>query len=75
MKNKTNKTMLYEVTEIRPYSTKELSQIYGVCDKTVLKWMKPFAAEIGQKQGRFFTVAQVEIIFSKLGMPYKLKED
>lgn len=63
-----------EVKEIKPYSTKELSRIYGVCDKTLLKWMKPFTDEIGQKQGRFFTVAQVEIIFNKLGMPYKIKE-
>jgi transposase-like protein len=65
---------MYEVTEMRPYSTKELSRIYGVCDKTLLKWMKPFTEQIGQKQGRFFTVAQVEIIFQKLGMPYKIKE-
>jgi transposase len=61
-----------EVTEIRPYSTKELSGIYGVSDKTLRKWMKPFTDEIGKKQGRYYTVLQVEIIFNKLGMPYKL---
>jgi hypothetical protein len=31
--------------------------------------MKPFASEIGPKQGRYFTVAQVKIIFEKLGAP------
>lgn len=67
-------SMITEVKEIKPYSTRELSRIYGVCDKTLLKWMKPFADEIGQKQGRFYTVVQVEIIFNKLGMPYKIKE-
>ena len=62
-----------EVAEVRPYSTKELAQIYGVCDKTLIKWMKPFTGDIGEKRGRFFTVAQVEIIFNKLGMPYRIK--
>jgi transposase-like protein len=63
-----------EVTEVKPYSTKELSHIYGVCDKTLRKWMKPFANEIGEKQGRYFTVAQVEVIFSRLGLPYRIRE-
>jgi len=55
--------------EIRHYSTRELSAFYGVCDKTLLKWMKPFASDIGPKQGRYYTVAQVKIIFEKLGAP------
>lgn len=63
---------IQEVTEMRPYSTKELAKIYGVCDRTLLKWMKPFAAEIGEKRGRYYTVAQVEVIFQRLGMPYKI---
>lgn len=62
------------VTEIRPYSAKELAGIYGVCDKTLMKWMKPFAQNIGEKQGRYFTVAQVKIIFEKLGVPCKIKD-
>ena len=55
--------------ELKHYSTKELARFYGVCDKTLLKWMKPFTTDIGPKQGRFFTVAQVKIIFEKLGTP------
>lgn len=55
--------------ELKHYSTKELARFYGVCDKTLLKWMKPFSTDIGVKQGRFYTVAQVKIIFEKLGMP------
>lgn len=61
-----------EVTEIKPYSTKELSQIYGVSERTMLKWMKPFSGEIGKKHGRFYTVLQVEVIFKRLGMPYRI---
>lgn len=55
--------------EAKHYSTKELARFYGVCDKTLLKWMKPFLTDIGPKQGRFYTVAQVKIIFEKLGTP------
>ena len=62
------------VSEIRPYSTKELALIYGVCDKTLKKWVKPFAADIGEKQGRYYTVAQVKTIFEKIGVPCKFKE-
>ena len=63
------------VKEIRPYSVKELASIYGVCDKTLKKWMKPFANEIGEKQGRYYTVAQVNVIFTKIGIPCKMKEE
>lgn len=62
------------VTEIKPYTTKELASIYGVCDKTLKKWMKPFSADIGEKQGRYYTVAQVKMIFEKIGVPCKFKE-
>jgi hypothetical protein len=55
--------------EIKHYSTKELAGFYGVCDKTLLKWMKPFLECIGQRQGRYYTVAQVKLIFEKLGEP------
>lgn len=66
-------SMIQEVKEMRPYTTRELARIYGVCDRTLLKWMKPFAAEIGEKRGRYFTVAQVEAIFNKLCMPYRIE--
>ena len=70
MNERTNMTTTNQNTiEIKHYSTKELAGFYGVCDKTLLKWMKPFISEIGQKQGRFYTVAQVKIIFDKLGVP------
>lgn len=62
-------TMPNHFADIKPYSIKELAAKYGVCDKTLKKWMKPFAEAIGEKQGRYFTVAQVQIIFDKLGLP------
>ncbi len=60
--------------EIKPYSIKELSGIYGVCDKTFKKWLLPFTESVGKKQGRYYTVAQVKTIFDKLGVPSCLSE-
>ena len=65
---------LKQVTEIKPYTTKEIAAFFGVAPKTLLKWIKPFQEAIGKKQGRYFTVAQVETIFDKLGMPYKIEK-
>jgi hypothetical protein len=62
------------IDEIRPYSTKDLAGIYGVCDKTLKRWIKPFATDIGEKNGRYFSVAQVKVIFEKLGVPCKMKD-
>ncbi len=64
----------YEVKEVKAYSAKELCIIYGISYKTLRKWLSPFKADIGDRQGRFYTVLQVEIIFSKLGLPYKVVE-
>jgi hypothetical protein len=62
------------VSEIKPYSTRDLAAIYGVCDKTMKKWIKPFIIEIGEKNGRYYSVVQVKVIFDKLGVPCKFKE-
>ena len=62
-------TITRDAPEIKHYSTRELAKFYGVCDKTLLKWMRPFITDIGPKQGRYFTVAQVGMIFEKLGKP------
>ena len=55
--------------EVKPYNLKDLASIYGVCDKTFKKCLVPFEGEIGEKQGRYFSITQVKIIFEKLGLP------
>ena len=55
---------------VKPYTAKELRGLYGVCDKTFRKWIHPFAEEIGQKNGAYFTVRQVKIIFDRLDIPH-----
>jgi len=62
------------VTDIKPYSTKELCGIYGVTKKTMLGWIKKHSEAIGEKKGRYYTALQVETIFEKLGLPGKINE-
>ena len=61
------------IEEIRPYSVRDLAGIYGCCEKTMKKWIKPFLPEIGAKNGRYYSVAQVKIIFEKLDLPCKFR--
>lgn len=55
----------------QPYTTDELSMLYGITSKTFLKWLEPFKTDIGQKIGWYYNVRQVTIIFEKLGTPEK----
>lgn len=55
--------------EIRPYTLKELSNIYQVSDKTFRRWLDLFRDELGKKCGNYYTIPQVKIIFDKLGLP------
>ena len=58
---------------VKPYSPSELAEIYGVCSRTFKKWIQPFQGEIGKREGRFFSVRQVKIIFLKLDIPYMME--
>jgi phage antirepressor YoqD-like protein len=57
------------VTEVRPYTVKELCKIYKISDKTLRKWLQPISGEIGKRQGYIYNVAQVVTIFRHLGVP------
>ena len=61
------------IEEIRPSSIKDLAGVYGCCDKTMKKWIIPFNSEVGVKNGRYYSVVQVKIIFERLGLPCKVK--
>ncbi|MCC7301111.1 MAG: hypothetical protein IT233_00570 [Bacteroidia bacterium] len=58
--------------KLKPYSMTELARIYGVDPRTLKKWLVPFEKEIGIKQGRFFQIPQVKLIFDKLSLPTNL---
>lgn len=54
---------------LKPYTMKELALMYGVCKRTLKKWLQPYEQEIGDHNGRFLTIVQVKIVFTKLGLP------
>jgi len=60
--------------EIKPYSLTELSQIYGVTNRTMKNWITRHDAAVGEKIGRLYTALQIKIIFEKLGLPGKAEE-
>jgi hypothetical protein len=60
-----------ESAPLQPYTTDELSLLYGITPKTFLKWVSPFQEEIGKKIGWYFNIRQVNIIFDRLGRPEK----
>lgn len=62
------------IVEIRSYSIGELSQLYDQSVKTMNRWLKPHADDIGKRQGRYYTVKQVRKIFEALGLPKDFDE-
>ena len=62
------------ISELKPYSHKEVATFYGVCPKTLEKWLVPFKIKIGPRLGRYYTVKQVSMILNKLGMPRPISD-
>jgi len=54
---------------LKPYKSKDLAKIYGVCGKTFHKWVKELKKEIGKRNGYYYSIPQVKIIFSELLLP------
>jgi response regulator of citrate/malate metabolism len=65
----------YLKIQLRPYTIAELADMYGVSKKTLRKWLEPFQELIGQRNGFFYTIVQVKIIFDKLGLPGSFYSD
>jgi len=53
----------------RPCHTSHFTEVYGVTRRTFYSWLRPIRAEIGRKTSFYYTLAQVELIFEKLGHP------
>ena len=56
--------------QLKAYSLKELSGLYGCSAKTIKTWLAPLKNEVGPRVGRFYTPKQIKIIFEKLGVPF-----
>lgn len=55
--------------QIKLYSQKELAQLYEVSPRTLKKWIEMHDEKIGKKNGRYYSLAQIELIFNLVGIP------
>ena len=60
---------------VKPYTQTELAIIYGVCRKTIKRWIEELKDETGPKKGRYYSIKQVKIIFENLNIPYTMTLD
>lgn len=60
---------------IRPYSKKELAALYEMPRRSFYTLFKLHEEHIGKKIGRYYSVAQVEIIFKRIGLPPCMLKD
>ncbi len=63
------------IIQVRPYTLKELSGLYGVTKPTIRKWIEPFKELIGERTGNYYNITQVRIIFEKLWYPATIRID
>jgi hypothetical protein len=62
-------------TDIRPYTKKELADLYEMSPHCFTTMIEPFREAIGKKKGWYFNVNQVSAIFEKAGFPGTLLND
>jgi hypothetical protein len=54
---------------LRPYNVKDLMQLYDVSRWVINSWIASIRDRLGDQTGRYFTIAQVKIIFEVYGWP------
>ena len=62
-----------EIFVLRPYTHKELAQLYNVSWLTFQRWLKKVEDKIGKKTGHFYHIQQVLMIFKIYGIPKRFK--
>lgn len=55
--------------ELRPYSKKELMELFEVKDRVLTKWLNALQPELGKQLGRLYSVRQVKLIIERYGVP------
>jgi hypothetical protein len=59
---------------VKPYRIADLCAIYGVGYRTMRRWIEAKDSEVGQKDGNYYTTAQVKCIVKLLGVPHIARE-
>ncbi|MFT3910945.1 MAG: hypothetical protein QM737_16115 [Ferruginibacter sp.] len=58
----------------KPCCKKDLLKLYGISYKALASWLRPMKAEIGPLHGRYFSTAQLKIIFETFGFPEEINQ-
>ncbi|MDE2026237.1 MAG: hypothetical protein KGJ07_07120 [Patescibacteria group bacterium] len=58
-----------KVIRVMPYTTKQLSVIYNVDRRTFYKWLNDIKNDLGKRNGYYWSIPQVKMIFQKLSLP------
>lgn len=65
----------HENDGVKCYTKKELAVLYELSPRAFHTMFKRYEAEVGKKDGRYYSVMQVELIFARLGKPPCLLRD
>jgi len=57
---------------IKPYRFKDLLSIYGVSKRVLKRWMEKYRDGLGEKEGDYYSIRQVELLVEKIGLPRKI---
>jgi transposase-like protein len=56
---------------IKPYRISDLATIFDIHRDTMRKWMLSYPEQLTKREGKYFSVRQVEFIIEKFGRPSK----
>lgn len=54
---------------VKPYRLSDLAIIFDVNRKTMRKWLDKYPEVFGTREGKYFSVRQVEFCLDKFGLP------
>ena len=54
---------------VKPYRLSDLAAIFDVNTKTMRKWLDRYPDNLGKREGKYFSVRQVEFCLDKFGLP------
>ncbi len=57
---------------IKPYYLRDLAAIYEVNYQTMRRWLDNFPQELGKKDGKRYSIFQVEFIVAQFGLPRRI---
>lgn len=57
---------------VKPYRLSDLAAIFDVNRKTMRKWLDKYPDEMSKREGKYFSIQQVNFCLEKFGLPGKI---